>query len=163
MLQARCRFYGILDPIEELACRSLAPGKEVYPHGPVKRRLVGVVYEDAALFALCFKKARAVDFPTRRRQVLLFLKDQQGVTYLDSCLILQTALINLLSVEQGSIGRAKVLDQPVAGGRHDVGMFARASVVIETDFGILASSKDSRTLAGKDGIGFSLILSVSYA
>tara|TARA_B100000678_G_scaffold201551_1_gene169495 strand:- start:1375 stop:1503 length:129 start_codon:yes stop_codon:yes gene_type:complete len=42
-------------------------------------------------------------------------------------------------------------------------MFARASVVIETDLGILASSKDSRTLAGKDGIGFSLILSVSYA
>jgi hypothetical protein len=42
-------------------------------------------------------------------------------------------------------------------------MFARAPAVIETDFGILASSKDSRILAGKDGIGFSLILSFSYA
>ena len=163
LFQACCRFYGILDLVEELACRSLAPGKEVDPHGPVKRRLVGVVYEDAAFFALCFKKARAVDLPTRRRQVLLFLKDQQGVTYLDSCLILQTALIYLLAIEEGSIGRAKVLDQPVAGGWHDVGMFARAPAVIEADLGILASSKDSRILAGEDSVGYSFILSFSYA
>ena len=163
LLQARCRFYGILDLIEELACRAAALGKEVYPHGPVKRRLVGVVYEDAALLALCFKKARAVDLPTRRRQVLFFLKDQQGVAYLDRCLILQTALIDLLAIEEGPIGRAKVLDQPVAGGWHDVGMFARTPVVIEADLGILSSSKDSRIFAGKDSIGFSLILSFSYA
>ena len=163
LFQACCRFYGILDLIEKLTCRALALCEEVDPHGPVKRRLVGVVYEDAALLALCFKKARAVDLPTRRRQVLVFLKDQQGVTYLDSCLILQAALIYLLAIEEGSIGRAKVLDQPVAGGWHDVGMFARAPVVIKTDLGILSSSKDSRILAGKDRIGFSLILSFSYA
>tara|TARA_Y100000758_G_scaffold176551_1_gene125600 strand:- start:723 stop:851 length:129 start_codon:yes stop_codon:yes gene_type:complete len=42
-------------------------------------------------------------------------------------------------------------------------MFTRAPAVIEADLGILSSSKDSRILAGEDSIGFSFILSFSYA
>ena len=52
---------------------------------------------------------------------------------------------------------------PAARYQDGLGVFARAAVVIEADLGVFTPAENSRRLAGKDGEGFPLILSFSYA
>ena len=163
MLQLRGRFDGRQDPVEELSLRSLPLGKEIHSHLAVERRLEGVVDEDATFLAEGVEEAGAVDLPARGRKILGFLEDQEGVAYLYGRLILERAPVHLFAVEQGPVGGAEILDMPAARYQDGLGVFARAAVVIEADLGIFTPAENSWRLAGKDGEGFPLILSFSYA